>query len=108
MADHLPRLPTVVDSEVNDGEEHFERHVFSITEERINEQRIRECQESDPATSFALEQLEVGRVILQGRFKHQRGMHLNRVVLYRGHKLVVPNSLRRGILTMVTMPHTLV
>ena len=76
VADYLSRLQSEVDPEVNDEEEFFERHVFSIAEEKLDGQRIRECQESDPATSFALEQLEAGGVILQGRFKHQRGMHL--------------------------------
>ena len=63
--------------------------------------KIRDDQNSDPAISFAVQQLEQGGLILRGRFKSQRGMHLRQGLLYRGSKLVVPNSVKREILTMV-------
>ena len=83
VADYLSRLDSEVDLDVNNEDEYFGRHIFSISDGELDMNKIRDDQYSDPAISFVVRQLEENGFILHGRFKNQRGMHLRQGLLYR-------------------------
>ena len=100
-ADYLSRLPSEVDHSVNDDVEHFERHLFPISERDLIMARVRESSRGDKATSLAMDQIEHGGRVNFGRFKRLRGMHVSDGLLYKGHQLVIPHELKNEILSLV-------
>ena len=100
-ADYLSRLPSEIDQNVNDDVDHFERHLFPVSDQYQLLSRIKEDLRLYKATSLALDQLEHGGVIHSDRFKRQRGIHLSEGLLYRGDQVVVPHRLKDEILTRI-------
>ena len=100
-ADYLSRLSREVDLNVNNDFDHFERHLFPISDCRHLISRIREGSRVDKAISLMLDQLENGGVIHTGRFKRQHGMHVSEGLLYRGDQVVIPHRPRNEILTLI-------
>ena len=100
-ADYLSRLSSEVDLNANNYFDHFERHLFPISDCRHLMSRIREGSRVDKAIFLALDQLENGGVIHTGRFKRQHGMHVSEGLLYRGDQVVIPHRLRNEILTLI-------
>ena len=99
-ADYLSRQTSELDPVVNDEFECFERHLYLVKDDVLSERFSVEQREYVPI-AFALEQLQKGMHIGEGRFKNQSGMVISDGLLYRGKQLVVPPTLKQEVLALV-------
>ena len=72
-ADFLSRISTDIDWEVNDEDEHFERHIYQISYDPDWLNKMKRCQEEDALVSSAISQLRDTNQVTQGQFKNQVG-----------------------------------
>ena len=82
-ADYLSRQTSELDLVVNDEFECFERHLYLVKDDVLSE-RFRVEQREYVPIAFAIEQLQKGMHIGEGRFKNQSGMVISDGLLYRG------------------------
>ena len=102
VADCLSRDPTAIfDTHINDDELFFEDHVYPIDSKDSWLGRMIQAQNSDPAISQALEELRHNGTLKTGQFKNYDNMKIDAGLLYRGHKLAVPKSMRRPVVELV-------
>ena len=95
-ADCLSRINRPVDAQLNDEDEHFERHVYRMSKSDLLS-RVAASQRKDPVTMFATSQLVANGQITRGRYRHYRGMLLRNGLLTKGGRLVVPGTIQREV-----------
>ena len=84
-ADYLSRMDSIIDWEVNDDHEFFERHIYwSHPEPEIREKM--KYDQKDEVVSDAIKQLKESNGVSRGQFKNQLGMNLRDGLLCRGRK----------------------
>ena len=94
-ADCLSRLHSKIDEGINDENEHFERHLYSILDEEANlVQRLKQAQEADGVVSTASNQIREKGAISEGQFKKDFGMAITNGLLYIGLNIVVPSAMK--------------
>ena len=100
-ADFLSRISTDIDCEVNDEDEHFERHIYQISYDPDWLNKMKRCQEEDALVSSAISQLRDANQVTQGQFKNQVGMTIREWLLCRGSKVVIPRAMRQEAILLV-------
>ena len=95
-ADCLSRVSQPADAQVNDEDEHFERHVYKLTSSDLLS-RVVACQKDDPVTMFAVSQLIANGRITRGRYRNYRDMLMRGGALMKGERLVVPATIQREV-----------
>ena len=95
-ADCLSRISQPVDAQLNDEGEHFERHVYKLSNSDLLN-RVAAAQRDDPVTVFAVSQLIANDRVTRGRYRHYRGMTVSEGVLRKGERLVVPGTIQREV-----------
>ena len=101
-ADCLSRLHSKIDEGINDENEHFERHLYSILDEEANlVQRLKQAQEADGVVSTASNQIKEKGAISEGQFKKNFGMAITNGFICIGRKIVVPSAMKHEIIDRV-------
>ena len=95
-ADCLSRINQPVDAQLNDENEHFERHVYRMSSSDLLS-RLAASQREDPVTVFAASQLVANGQVTRGRYRHYRGMAMKDSLLTKGGRLVVPGAIQRAV-----------
>ena len=95
-ADCLSRISQPVDTQLNDESEHFERHVYRVSNSDLLN-RVATSQREDPVTIFAVSQLVANGKITHGRYRHYRRMNMRDGVLMKGGRLVIPGVIQREV-----------
>ena len=99
-ADCLSRIRQPVDLQMNDENEHFERHVYKLSNSELRH-RVIASQKSDPVTVFATSQLVANGKITRGRYRHYRGMTVKDGVLLKGVRMVVPGCIQQEVVEAI-------
>ena len=87
---------TEKDAEILDDEKCFENRIFAVKGKDNGSwlERMWDMQNDNPAVKLAMQQLQSGNRIGEGRYKGFKLMHIDSRILMRVKQMVVPNNLR--------------
>lgn len=100
-ADCLSRCDVPVDPEVQDDEKFFDSKLYRIVGNDELIEKLRVQQDSDYAIDDAKQQLEKDGAVSRGKFRNWDRLSLDDHILLRGRKIVLPDSMRREVVTAV-------
>lgn len=95
VADFLSRIPSPVDINVNDNDEHMDRHVYLTEETPLD--RIKRGQLKDRSIINAKTQLSSDGAIREGCFRRCDGIHIHDDILMKRNRIIIPEQLKTSL-----------